>query len=205
MDSHEIWKTAWQALGVDARDSFYAELESRLQEPHRAYHTRQHIDECFRRFEPIRDQADWPETVELAIWYHDAVYDPKSHDSEEQSAALAARHLSMAGLDKQVCDRVAQLVLATKHLETPDTTDAILLVDTDLSILAAPSPRFEEYEQQIRSEYGWVPDSVYRRERSRILHTFLDRPRLYASNHFFEQLECKARENIQSLLTKLRR
>jgi predicted metal-dependent HD superfamily phosphohydrolase len=44
----------------------------------------------------------------------------------------------------------------------PEPPDARLLVDVDLAILAAPAPRFEEYERQVRREYDWAPEPAFR-------------------------------------------
>lgn len=71
-----------------------------------------------------------------------------------------------------------------------------VLVDIDLSILGASEERFAEYEQQIRSEYSFVPGWLFRRKRRSILKSFLGRNHIYSTPHFHSLLEIKARQNL---------
>lgn len=78
MPSLERWKTAWRGLGIDGDDQLYRSLIDRYGEPHRSYHTVQHLDECFARLDESGSRAVHQHDVELALWFHDAVYDPRS-------------------------------------------------------------------------------------------------------------------------------
>jgi len=173
----------------------YAELIARYCEPHRRYHTVQHLEECFLKLNDVRSLAPRPEEIESALWFHDAIYDTRRHDNEERSAQWARTCLGGAA-----GERVHDLVLTTKHESTPDDADARLLIDVDLSILAAPEERFDEYEVQIREEYGWVPEFIYRRERRRILAGFLSRERIFSTAAFNER---QARANLVRAIAKL--
>jgi len=175
-------------------DALYQELVARYREPHRRYHTLQHLEECFARFEELRAAAEHPREVELAIWFHDAIYDPRRADNEERSAAWAR---SVAG------DSVATLVLATRHDALPASADATVLVDVDLWILGAPQSRFDEYEAQVREEYGWVPTLVYRRKRRALLESFVARRTIYHTERFLERYEAQARANLARSLARL--
>ena len=204
VDLKQIWQTAWRTLDAVPPPDLYSTIVDRYAESQRAYHTLQHIRECFEHFEPARDLAEHPAEIELAIWFHDAVYDVRAKDSEEQSAALAARLLQAAGAAETTSDRVRELIIATKHRDVPGRIDAQLVVDTDLAILGSNAERFDEYERQVRQEYRWVPGLIYRRERRRILQAFLQRPRLYSTDHFFELFEEPARANLQASMERLR-
>lgn len=165
------WDDAWNALGVPAPTGLLAALEARYAEPHRAYHTAQHIDECFAVLEPAASLAHHLAELQLALWFHDAIYDPRAQDNEEQSARWAGEALVAAGAGRETAERVEALVLATRHTAPPQGSDAQLLVDVDLSILGAAEARFAEYESQIRQEYGWVPDETFRDRRTRVLRS----------------------------------
>ena len=152
------WRGTWHGLGVTTPDEgLYHDLIGRYAEPHRRYHTNQHLDECFARLDEARDLAQRAHEVELALWLHDAVYQTRNQDNEEQSAELAKAAVAQAGLAAAVGQRVHALILATKHDGDATTADAALLVDVDLAILGAPAERFDEYERQVREEYSWVP------------------------------------------------
>jgi predicted metal-dependent HD superfamily phosphohydrolase len=94
--------------------------------------------------------------------------------------------------------------MATKHDAMPDSTDSRLLVDIDLAILGAPVERFDEYERQVRQEYSWVPDALFRRKRREILEAFLARPRIFSTDYFQLKYEAQARTNLERSITALR-
>ena len=161
-------------------------LKARYAEPHRHYHTLEHIEHCLREFDPAL-AAD-PEAVELAIWFHDAVYDTRRSDNEEKSAALLLELMPDA-------KRAAAMILVTKHHKA-STPDEALLVDVDLAILGQPREAFDRYEKQIREEYAWVPSLIFRAKRASILRGFLDRPFIYGTEAFRAKYEEAARANL---------
>ena len=200
----ERWKRTWQRIEKVPPDALYTELSARYAEPQRAYHTFQHIGECFALFESVRHLAEKPVEVELAIWFHDVIYDPKASDNEERSAAFALKMLHDNAVDPAQSARVVHLINATKHTQLPIGVDAQLLVDVDLSILGADADRFDEYEEQIRFEYGWVPWPEYCTRRAELLRRFLARPTIFAFEHFIIQRENRARQNIRRSLARLK-
>lgn len=206
MELHERWQATWNAMGVAPTPALHAcfeDLVARHSEPHRRYHTLQHLDECFRHFDLLRHVADHPAEIEVALWFHDAIYDTRSNDNETKSAALAKATVLDAGAAPASADRIEALVMATRHAAVPADPDARRLVDVDLSILGAPAPRFDEYERQVREEYAWVPGFVYRRERGKILRGFLARPAIYSTPPFLQRFEHQARRNIERSVAAL--
>lgn len=91
----------------------------------------------------------------------------------------------------------------TRHAAAPATADEALLLDVHLSILGAPTARFDEYEAQVRVEYAWVPDEAYRSARGRILRGFLERLALFHTPHFAGLFESSARANLERSLARL--
>lgn len=87
--------------------------------------------------------------------------------------------------------------MATQHAALPQTPDQGVLVDVDLSILAASPMRFAEYEAQVRDEYAWVPGWLFRRKRRAVLKDFLAREKIYSTEHFRTRLEATARRNLE--------
>ncbi|MEQ1657984.1 MAG: N-methyl-D-aspartate receptor NMDAR2C subunit [Hylemonella sp.] len=165
-------------------------------EPQRRYHTLQHLGECLALFDGHRQLAEQPAEVELALWFHDAVYDVRGKDNEARSAAWAQADLKAAGVGAPAIARITGHIMATCHAALPVGADQQLLVDIDLSILGAPRPRFLEYEEQVRAEYAWVPGFLFRRKRREILKEFLARQPIYNTPSIREELESRARENL---------
>ena len=203
-DLHESWRRMWSGVGASGDGApTFAELVTRYSEPHRKYHTFQHLEECIRWFEASSHLATRPPEVQAALWFHDAIYNLGQADNEEQSAKWARAVLSSAGVPDDVAARVAELVLATKHTSLPRSQDERLLVDIDLSILGAGEHRFAEYEVQIRDEYSIVAEPIFRQRRRAILQSFLDRPFIYCTAYFRAALEARARFNIPSAIAKI--
>ncbi len=202
-------KDRWLALLSSAGatgegGAWYNRLTAAHAEPQRHYHNQQHIAECLAEFDSARQLAAQPVAVELALWFHDAVYDPKAADNEEQSAALARRCLAEVGVSEALSEIVARLVLCTKSHETGADADAALMVDVDLSILGREEARFFEYEDQIRREYAWVPEEVFAPRRAEILERFLARKRIFATEWFGKKYEAAARRNLAVSVARLK-
>jgi predicted metal-dependent HD superfamily phosphohydrolase len=168
------------------------DLLRRYGEPHRSYHTLFHIEWLFNALEPhpVAEQA----ALDLAVWFHDAVYNTTRDTNEEESAELALRALEP--LDPQLARRVGGMVLATKTHRSDDPTTRLLL-DADLSILGSEGAVYRRYSKAIRQEYAWVPPEAYRAGRLKVLRSFLARPRIYVTPAF-GGLEEAARANLQS-------
>jgi predicted metal-dependent HD superfamily phosphohydrolase len=168
----------------------------------RHYHTLEHIDACLAWLDEVKPSAEYPAEIELALWFHDAIYDPRAKDNERRSAELARRRLQELGVSRAVRERIADYVLATqKHIALAG--DAALLVDLDLTILGADPAEFDRFEQQIRQEYQHVPEPMFRMGRSRVLKTFLDRPQIYVIPAVRWHLENAARRNLQRRIKQL--
>jgi predicted metal-dependent HD superfamily phosphohydrolase len=191
------WFEAWRALDVNAPDeALFAALLARYSEPHRAYHTLQHLGECLALLAREQVNAERPAEVSLALWFHDAIYDVHRHDNEQRSADWAREALGDAGVAPEIAERVHSLVMATRHDVKPGGADARLLVDIDLSILGAPVERFAEYERQIRIEYAHVPAEVFEPRRRAILGGFLARDPIYLTEPLRAQFEAAAKLNL---------
>ncbi|MFC5499474.1 N-methyl-D-aspartate receptor NMDAR2C subunit [Caenimonas terrae] len=198
------WQALWRELGAAQADSaLFARVIAAWSEPQRHYHTLMHLRECLAQLESAQALLQRPAQARLALWFHDAVYDPTRSDNEERSADWARTAVAAAGLPTGIGERVHAMVMATRHDGIATDTDTRLLVDSDLATLAAPPRRYEEYAQQIRREYQHVPEAEFRQRRKRILQGFLQRPAIFASAHFRAALEQPARENIAAEIARL--
>jgi predicted metal-dependent HD superfamily phosphohydrolase len=192
------WNRAWLGLNITIDGQGLSQLIcSHYTASNRHYHTLQHLQECLDLFESVMVLATYPAEVEMALWFHDAIYNPTSQDNEAQSAQWASAELSKAGVSPAKIDRIHSLIMATCHTTLPQTIDECLLVDIDLAILAAPVARFDEYEQQIRAEYHFVPEPIFNQKRQEILQGFLDRSTIYSTKYFQDKLELRAGYNIR--------
>lgn len=202
----ERWRALWQRVGgVGNGTTQLAHLAARYAEPERHYHTLEHIAECLAELDRARGEAVHPDEAELALWLHDAVYDPRASDNEARSAALARELLAVTALRDEAGDRIARSILATAHTAPPPAGDAALVCDADLAVLGADPARYDRYARQIAAEYAWVPQAIFRKRRAELLRALLARASIYATAGFRDRLEVKARRNLSAELEQLER
>ncbi len=191
------------ALGVRRSRDLFAELASAYAAPDRHYHTARHVDACLTQFQPYRSLAEHPVEMEIALWFHDAIYHAQRNDNERLSAQWAAEFLSSENADPACVTRIHALIMATRHDAAVDDPDQRLLVDIDLGILGQPRPVFDDYDAAIRREYHWVPWPRYVESRIAVLSEFLKRPHIYATLLLRDRFETQARLNIAHAIAKL--
>src|SRR5688500_2160356 len=87
----------WSALldGLHQLPNLAPELAARYAAPHRAYHGIDHIAALARLFTEVERGPGWraPLEVQLAMLFHDAIYEPGRPDNEDRSADLATSML----------------------------------------------------------------------------------------------------------------
>src|SRR6266540_121971 len=184
---------------VDARraDEVRADLLARWSEPHRHYHTLDHLA-------AVLSIVDITGPVALAAWFHDAVYDPRRDDNEEASARLAEAALNALELPADVIAEVARLVrLTATHDPEPGDRNGALLTDADLAILAAEPAAYDRYAAAVRREYSHVPDREFREGRAAVLRRLNDAPALYRIVPEKAEWEARARANLTRELAAL--
>lgn len=199
------WAALWNRFGVaPPAPEHLAELLAQYSGPARHYHTLAHLRLCLATFDCAGATAEHLDEVELALWFHDAIYDPRANDNEARSAEWVARVARVSSLADAVVARLAMLVRATSHDAIPPAADAQLVCDVDLAILGASPNDFDDYEREIRAEYAFVPTPEFRARRAEILERFLARPSIYATQVFRQELEAQARLNLTRSVAALR-
>ncbi len=163
----ELLRAQWQAAvghgsggGTSRADDHLERLLARYREPQRRYHTVTHLAAVLGAAEELMGQVEVtdPEAVRLALFFHDAVYDPRSATNEADSAALARAVLSELEVPAARVDTVVSLIMATQHqtpppsdsrrlppIADPDGNDTAVVLDADLAILAAEPSRYQAY------------------------------------------------------------
>lgn len=192
------WQRSGPALLPEKKAGVWRVLEEAHSAPGRFYHNLEHVTECLA-FVGMCQQAgrkiDDLAAVEWALWFHDAVYDPRAQDNEERSAALATELLTDAGLPPASVARVASSILATRtHLHGPDRDERVV-VDADLGCLGVPPPRYSSYVNGVRREYAHLSDAQWTAGRAKFLRSLLEREQLYATD-VGKSLEQQARANL---------
>ena len=210
---HDYWRSLCESLQgprleAGAMNAF-RRLENRYSEPHRHYHTLAHIEACVRELHEFtarmgsfapNDSA----LVELALWYHDAVYHTLREDNEEKSADLACRaSIQLFHLQTRELSHLKELIMATAHRDIPRDPDAKIVCDIDLSSLGAAPDVFDRNTMNIRREYNWMPEAEFNAQTEGFFLRFLHRPTIYTTPYFQAKYEDQARRNLTRVLESL--
>lgn len=190
--------------GISNCSDIFLKLQDAYGDPGRHYHDRSHVAECLGHLSACKGIANRPREIEVAIWFHDAIYDTTKGDNEERSADWAKIYLDAQNVPNDAIGRIYDMIVATKS-HTPKTDDEALLIDIDLGILGTSPQVFELYDEAIRREYHWVPIEQYVAGRVNVLQSFLDRSKIYHTDRFSDQLEAPARENLSRKISELSR
>jgi predicted metal-dependent HD superfamily phosphohydrolase len=186
--------SSWQAL----------RLIEKYSEEHRFYHNLSHIRAMLVAAEKFKDKFADYDSVRLAVWFHDAIYEPQSQTNEIESATLAVASLSPLNVPAAKIEKVEKMILATqKHDATKLNPDGRLFLDLDLGILGAQKEVYKRYSKAIRQEYSFAPESLYREKRREVLSRFLQREFIYYTNELRGLLEERARTNIANEIKEL--
>ena len=205
---HKSWNRACSKLFHNIDNKIDDQLIICYNEPQRKYHNLEHLKDCIENFEQVSHFAKYPEEIELALWFHDAVYNVKSlkhGDNEKKSAEWAKKVALSQNVSNEIADRIYNLIMATghnEHKEMPPTQDEMLMIDIDLAILGADQERFDKYEKQIREEYSWVPNWLYSLKRKNLLRLFLNKSSIYNTSYFKDNYELKARKNLSKYIAE---
>ena len=186
-----------RALGFKSSFDSYNTLVISYSERHRFYHTTKHIDAMLGHLDATAHLAERPAELELAIWFHDAIYKVFSKSNELDSAMWANEFVLSNGYDQKGAERLYRLIMATLHNGEVSDNDQKLIVDIDLAILGAPFEVYDEYERNVRREYKMVPSFIYRKKRKELLKSFLNNTNIYSLDYFQRKYEKSARSNIK--------
>ncbi|WP_062071450.1 HD domain-containing protein [Demequina sediminicola] len=204
------------AAGATASPTQVTQAANRLIEcwtaPDRHYHSIGHLVDLLQRVDELQQEAAKPHLIRLAAWYHGAIFDAEERaatarlgENEAASAEFARTELTALGLDDAKVAIVASLVQGLeRHSPAALDTDAAVLSDADLAVLAADPQRYKVYTAQVREEYQKIPELEYLETRQRILKRLMSRDRIYVSP-LARGWERQARENVAGELARLDR
>lgn len=113
--SLDRWNGLCGRLGLLKDTNIYADLIEAHSQTHRAYHTLEHIAACLKHLDQVKDMVDRPDEIELALWFHDAIYQPFSATNEEDSADWAVNLLSERRASSDLMDRVRDDIYANTY------------------------------------------------------------------------------------------
>ncbi|WP_280497154.1 HD domain-containing protein [Nocardia asiatica] len=194
----------WIELAGERSAAVGSDLIRRYGEPHRHYHTVEHLAAVLAVVDDLAQDAHDVAAVRYAAFFHDAIYAADRTDNEERSAELAESVLPAAGAPPELVGEVGRLVrLTATHHTAADDRNGNVLCDADLAILAADASGYAAYTRAVRAEYRHVPDELFRAGRAAVLRKLADQPYLFRTPAARRRYESAARANLAAELVAL--
>jgi predicted metal-dependent HD superfamily phosphohydrolase len=193
-----LWRRCAGSADSVAAEIVQDDLRHRLGGADRRFHNLHHIADCLRRFDEVASLLSDPDAVEVALWFHDAVYTPSDPDNERLSAEL---FLALSkGADPVFRRRVCALILATRHQTDSYGNDRRFIADIDLAGFGSPWEEFMREGDLLREEFAAQSDEKYYTGQVGFLARLKRRPWFFATEYFRGRYEILAQHNLDRLL-----
>jgi predicted metal-dependent HD superfamily phosphohydrolase len=191
------------SIGLKISECFGV-LEAAYGSPSRVYHGWGHIEHCL---EELYTRGLGPNpVVELALFYHDAVYEVGRNDNELLSAELLRKHAHPLGLSQKTATEAYGLIMATQHKTPPQAPLEKLIADIDLCSLGKSQEEFKKNSEELRKEWSPFPNADYLAGQQKFLTEFLKRAEagtLYHTPLFQRLYTAQAILNLRQELAEL--
>jgi predicted metal-dependent HD superfamily phosphohydrolase len=184
-------------------DKLWSEVQYNYSKSTRHYHNLSHLDHLIEQLLPIRNKIENWQILTFSVAYHDIIYNTLKKDNEERSAALAYERMTLLNFPSLLKEKCKLQILATKHHRPNEDPDTNYFTDADLSILGSDSDSYFTYAKQIRKEYVYFPDIIYKPGRRKVLEHFLEMENIFKTKYFQDKFEEQAKINISAELKSI--
>ena len=193
-----LWSRRIVSALAAGADEVQADLRRRLGGPDRRFHNLHHIHDCLHRLDEVESLVADRDAVEIALWFHDAVYVPSDPENERLSAELFLAKSN--GADPVFRRRVCGLILATRHKCTAHSNDRRFIEDIDLAGFGASWKTFMREGELLREEFAAQSDDQYYAGQVCFLARLKQRRSFFSTDYFRDRYEAKAQANLDRLL-----
>ena len=198
-----LWQRNLNEGATDTSATIHQRLVRAYDEPPRHYHTLTHIAHCLSEFDQCKSLTTHPDALEIAIWFHDVIFEPGKTDNEARSAGLY-QALSAEAHATDFRELVDKLIMATLHADCSlDNNDAGYMVDIDLSSFGLPWEDFLRDSQHLREESAHLNDAEYYQKQGDFRSCLFARPQFYLTDFFCHRYEQQARDNLTRYFAKV--
>jgi predicted metal-dependent HD superfamily phosphohydrolase len=196
-----LWRRHFAFPGSVAPAVVHADLCRRLGGADRRFHNLDHIRDCLRRFDEVAPLLTNPDAVEIAIWFHDAIYVPSDPENERLSTELFLAQSN--GASPAFRRRVCGLILATRHQRPARSNDRRFIEDIDLAGFGASWEEFMRHGALLREEFAAQSDAQYHAGQVAFLRRLKQRRWFFSTDFYRERYERRAQDNLDRLLAML--
>jgi predicted metal-dependent HD superfamily phosphohydrolase len=200
---------SWARLHGHDPVAIYRFLTRFYGQRHRHYHTLAHVADCLREVDAFQTahpaflSAEMWHAVELALWFHDVIHQPRADDNEERSADIFEAIGIEAMSPAPFIASVRRLILATKTDTPSPTAEERVIVDCDLASLGYAPEIFRRSGLAIRNEYGFLSDNDFAETRRAAFLSLRQRPVIFRTEFMRLRYEQQAQANLTAALERL--
>lgn len=188
------WIKLFPSASVDRSLQIFDKLWQLYAQPTRRYHTITHIAASLATLDTYFPNAD--RVVELAIWFHDAIYIAGDPDNEQLSGIFSELCMTYLHEPQAVRNEVRQMIGCTKH-HLGKTLNEKILCDIDLEPLSLSSNEYNHNTTKLRYEYRAYGDTIWHAGRLSFIDRLLERRAIFQTDGMHEWFEAKARDNLK--------
>lgn len=145
-------------------------LYDHYSEPHRFYHTWDHIDDFIKRIKNfgIKFTKEEEDVLILAAVFHDVVYDPRASTGKNEADSIDVFLHNFNG-SQEISNTVWALISSTINhkpvLGEKYENLCKIFISIDLGIFSESFSEQMEYENRIFKEFQWVDYTIYKEKR----------------------------------------
>lgn len=198
-----LWQRNAYLESVDDAKAVFARLISMYTESWRSYHNLAHITASLGYFDACKRHAKFADAIEFAIWFHDCIYKLGACDNESLSRDWFVDR-AKGYIVPAMIDRVAELIMDTRHRCVPESDDGKLIADIDLTSFGLPWDEYMQDSHAVQSEYPKVNNGCAVQSKILFLENLLDDGQIYYSDYYLTHFEEKAQNNVKKHLQILR-
>jgi len=196
------WQNACSKFGLKDRAGagqstvFEKVARTYLQRP--GYHNLDHLSFMFRLLDQYRGNLRNPAVLDLAVFFHELCYFPRSARNEEDSARLSKVHLYSMGARDALMESISDLILATKEHKVVNGArdDLAYFLDSDMAILGADKESYRKYAVGVALDFKVVGIAHYADNRQRFLKG-LQNKRIFSTDEMHARFHDAAQKNIK--------
>ncbi|RZF35836.1 hypothetical protein LSTR_LSTR008942 [Laodelphax striatellus] len=213
----ETWRGLAADIGASGEKAteWWTKLVQAYSEDRRKFHNINYLAIKLENYETIKCKLKNRSAVGIAIFFHHFEYDPKMVDCFKKNLEHFDNFANDCGItsDSDLYKSVVDLLESVDtHSTDEHKTDGVYgaddchyFLDLDMVILGSDAEYYAtEYATNIQAEYDFLPDTMYKGLRLKVLQSFLQIPNIFATKEFREKYEQKARANIQKEVEKLK-
>jgi predicted metal-dependent HD superfamily phosphohydrolase len=197
----KLWEKCTHLAKGEYSEKIWQIIQSHYSEPHRFYHTLSHIELCIEQMDLVRSMLEQPEQVEMALWFHDIIYQPDNSNNEAESAEFY-KNLASNKSDDEFIKAVVDLILVTRHTDSKLNHDQQYMCDIDMAAFGKEWPVFLEDSENLQKEFPGTYDEFIHGKR-KFLNNLLLQPRIFYTEYFYNKYENIARDNIGNILAMM--